>query len=323
MDGDVEMPEIGCDSMMLGDKHGNWEGHILPGTLFLVWGFHWMVSSFYRYAQSMQKNGAPYRSRSTEPIFPFWSWTAKFNKYPMEAILKVVICFFLFFLQINYQTYKNIICTSDEKRAGHIDTSHVASWAHASMNLGYMVSGMVEIVGYYYDLPAGLEQVVLSLGIFIEGFLFLFHKKHWPVDVTIHALLGYVIVAECTFTALEAFQPHNFIFTFGRIATHLFQGTWFYQSARVLFDGLVFWTETPDGEMGPSMFLPIIFTYHLLLLVVVMVAILVGFMIVYGNVKTKSPHVREMESFGLLDTEDHDGTAEKAIMMNNLHGRKY
>lgn len=42
---------------------------------------------------------------------------------------------------------------------GHWAMFHIGNWQHALMYSGFAVSGVVDLIGYYSPLPAGVEQV--------------------------------------------------------------------------------------------------------------------------------------------------------------------
>ena len=56
-------------------------------------------------------------------------------------------------------------------------------------------AGLVDALGILVTLPQGTEQIFLSMAFGLEGFLMLLHKKHEPVDLIAHELLGYTMVA--------------------------------------------------------------------------------------------------------------------------------
>ncbi|EFJ49766.1 hypothetical protein VOLCADRAFT_89557 [Volvox carteri f. nagariensis] len=201
------------------------------------------------------------------------------SRYPVESALKAIGGILLFILQITYGGYKYLVCPASI-RTGRLVTQHLNSWSHATMNLGFSLSGIVELLGAYVKFPAGTNLGILSGAFLIEAMLFSMHEKNGHLDQTVHWLLAQACWAGAVFSVLEAAFPENFLLTAGRAGSMLIQGTWFCQTAAVLFGGKLIWNDMftfPDSasaieDEAPAMFLPMIFTYHLLLVTIYMVA---------------------------------------------------
>lgn len=208
-----------------------------------------------------------------------------FNRYPVESVLKAIGGFLLFVLQVTYGGYKTLHCEDSSPRAGRLVTQHLNSWSHASMNLGFALSGLVELLGLHARLPEGTNQVFLAGGFFIEAMLFSMHEKNGALDQTIHWLLGQTIFAAAAFTALEAAFPEAFLLTAGRVFAQMLQGTWFCQAASVLFGGHRKWDDRWEGheDEAPAMFLPLTFTYHMLVIAGVLAAVYAVMEVVYSH----------------------------------------
>ncbi|KXZ49181.1 hypothetical protein GPECTOR_22g771 [Gonium pectorale] len=253
------------------------------------------------------------------------------GRYPVESALKAVGGFLLFILQITYGGYKGLHCEDGSPRAGRLVTQHLNSWAHASMNLGFSLSGLVELLGLHSRLPDGLNLVVLSGAFFIEAMLFSLHEKNGHLDQTIHWLLAQACWAGAIFAGLEAAWPESFLLTAGRVGSLLLQGTWFWQTARVLFDGLLQWDDNYNGheDEAPAMFLPMIFVYHMLVLMAFMVAVYAALEGLHKRLVPNGGHANEPgPSHGGYETsrllsEDDNGQHElgmKSVPLSTLSG---
>lgn len=90
---------LNCYGYPIPERQGNWQGHVFPGSIFLVWGVHWMLGTFWRFVAAT-RSGKAFHSRTTEGLLPFVPGIKAFNrKVPLESILKAVGGLLLFFLQ--------------------------------------------------------------------------------------------------------------------------------------------------------------------------------------------------------------------------------
>eukprot|EP00967_Tisochrysis_lutea_P155749 scaffold312359_cov17-Tisochrysis_lutea.AAC.1 len=62
---------------------GEWQGHVLPGCLFILWSLHWMQGSMRAYFSARAK-GVPFQSKACYglPGTPKW---------PLESYIVVVL----------------------------------------------------------------------------------------------------------------------------------------------------------------------------------------------------------------------------------------
>ena len=91
---------LDCYGNPIPERQGNWQGHVFPGSIFIIWGLHWLVGTYWRYLVA-SKAGRAFRSKTTEGLLPFLPQLKAFNKkYPLESVLKAVGGFLLFLLQV-------------------------------------------------------------------------------------------------------------------------------------------------------------------------------------------------------------------------------
>ncbi|GFR52135.1 hypothetical protein Agub_g14650 [Astrephomene gubernaculifera] len=312
-----------CDGSPTPERQGNWQGHVFPGTIFLIWGAHWFISASWRHIVAMRA-GRPYQSRSTEGLLTMVPGLKGFNRYPVESILKAFGGLLLFILQITYGGYKTLVCP-DGIRVGHFATQHINSWSHATMNLGYSLSGFVELLSAHSRFPSGTNMAFLSFGFFIEALLFTLHDKDSAVDSRVHFLLAQTCWAGAIFAALEAAYPENFLLSVGRIGSMLLQGSWFIQTARVLFEGITLWDDDHNNDAAPAMFLPVSYSFHMIFALAGMVTVYAGLEAIARRItpaatcaESGNPTYHGYETSRLLSEEDSlDGA--KAIALGNMN----
>ena len=77
----------------------------------------------------------------------------------------------------------------------------------------------------------------------------------------VHTLLVYAILGCLVFAAMECYNPHQILFTYGRVLFLILQGTWFLEVGFVLYplDGIVKWTD----DMNDIMWLTQSFVWHI------------------------------------------------------------
>lgn len=88
-----------------------------------------------------------------------------------------------------------LACRPGACTALHVAPASKVQACHSKNSDGSMPAGLVDALGIFVTLPMGTEQIFLSMAFGLEGFLMLLHKKHEPVDLIAHELLGYTMVA--------------------------------------------------------------------------------------------------------------------------------
>lgn len=154
------------------------------------------------------------------------------------------------------------------------------SLQHAFMYPAFIVSGAVDLLSMRFDVPAGTSQLFLSLCFLAEGLLFGLHKKHTPMDILVHQILFYAILACALFCALEAGYMHNPLFTAGRIGALYLQAAWFFAAARMMFESHTAWDPIYDTDVAPVWYMPLFFLQLCIIICIGMItAFLLGFAI--------------------------------------------
>ncbi len=136
------------------------------------------------------------------------------------------------------------------------------NWQHAAMYFAYMISGFVDIVGFYTELPPDSEQVMLisdhllnkytlksaecparapqaalGLAFVTEGLLLGFHLKGAPIEVLVHKILVITIAGSAAVMFAEICCKGSVLLTLARALLVLLQGIWFIQIGYILFKG--------------------------------------------------------------------------------------
>ena len=70
-----------------------------------------------------------------------------------------------------------------------------------------------------------------------ESLLMGLHKKHTPLDIAVHSVLFYTMLATAVLILLEAIRPRSFLLSCGRVAAVFTQGAWFLAAAGIMFTG--------------------------------------------------------------------------------------
>lgn len=223
---------------------GNFGGHALPGSFFIIFSLWWTWQAFRRYHHSKQKN-LPFQSSVTFHA----DCLPRCKSLQWEGILKV------FFTSVGLAI--EIITAYKD---GHF--VHIGNGQHATMFFFFGLSGVVDILMHHgAPLPQNTDYAIAMLAFIVEDVLFMFHMHgRGGLDVTIHTLLIYIIHACVVMCALEMRYKNSIIITVARCYLVLLQGTWFWQAGFILYKPLTAWQE---GDHKEIMLITMIFTWHM------------------------------------------------------------
>ncbi|KAK9803119.1 hypothetical protein WJX73_006959 [Symbiochloris irregularis] len=232
--------------------HGTWEGHVLPGSFFLIWSTWWLFSNFRLYLRSSTK--FPYISRS------WYEWPWWVRSVPLEPLFKVVFPFIGINMELwaGHVSYRRL-----HDDLGRFQLGNMQDWQHSAMYAAFMVSGIVDLIGHYCHavLPTGTEHGFLGAALLVEGILFAFHLKGTALDWNLHFLLVLVIMLAAIVTWAEIAQPCSVLMSTLRAQLVMLQGVWFCQIAQILFRPNAAWDPNYHGS---GMFVPVVFCMWLL-----------------------------------------------------------
>mmetsp|Transcript_7370 Transcript_7370/g.19700 ORF Transcript_7370/g.19700 Transcript_7370/m.19700 type:complete len:304 (+) Transcript_7370:113-1024(+) len=226
---------------------GEWQGHVLPGCLFILWSLHWMQGSMRAYFSARAK-GVPFQSKACYglPGTPKW---------PLESYIVVVLTAIAATLELCFHNegYARLMCSSEFVRAGHFDGSHLNNWQHAVMYFCFIMAALATIISYHAGLPAGTDKVFFALAFLGEGMLMGLHEKHDPLNQIVHQALALSMLAACIATAGEVIWPHSYLVTCSKVAAVLWQGVMFCVVAQILYCGGTTWDQSPTDTV-PSQY---------------------------------------------------------------------
>ncbi|NXD63767.1 TM45B protein, partial [Eolophus roseicapillus] len=227
-------------------RMASFKGHALPGSFFLFFGLLWSLKYPLRYL-SQKVNKKCHR------IYCFRGVDA------IEGGLKIIFALIGMMAEQFVPDGPHLYLYSGENR----DWVKLMSWQHTTMYLFYGLSGVVDVFTYASPVvPQGLDRLMLSVAMFVEGCLFYYHVLHRPMlDQHIHSLLLIAIFTEVGSTMLEVFLRDNIILEMFRACVTIVQGTWFWQISVVLFQpwGGPMWDEKDHNNI---MFLTMCFFWH-------------------------------------------------------------
>lgn len=247
---------------------GTLGGHVLPGTFFIIFGIWWSIITSMRLiytsmrTQSRKKETPEYRATVTMPCIclpctglrraPIESWF-KFIFGTIGLLGEVITG-----LHYEYSpavSHKSPTNGSQMHMDMNMDHHHhhkraavnnnlvrhlkmvTVNTQHIVMYTGFIFGALIEILAYHkFTLPKRLPHTMGILAFIIEAFLFAnhLHSRHM-LDIHVHTLLVYAIYGCVFFSFLETVKPDQIIFTYGRTAFTIFQGTWFWEVGFVLY----------------------------------------------------------------------------------------
>lgn len=240
---------------------GNFGGHALPGSFFLVFAVWWMCHIFHRYFRSMAKGGLPYKSSVT---FPCTCLCGRLQTWELEGAIKI------FFTSVGF-TLEIITAFKDGQ------FTYYGNGQHATMFFFFGLSGAVDILVHHrLPLPKNTQYIMATLAFTIEGLLFKFHLHgRDELDVLVHTLLLYAIYGSVLSCLIEMKFRRNVLASLTRTFFVCLQGTWFWQVAFILYSpfGSDKWDHKNQDHM---MLITMMFAWH--------IAGILIFMLILGSV---------------------------------------
>ncbi|XP_071540843.1 transmembrane protein 45B-like [Panulirus ornatus] len=171
---------------------GSFLGHLVPGTFFIVFGAWFTYRVFLRYFTCQRAVGtlgetcrSRYRNTSSFRC-PCWP------TLPLEGLLKIVAA-------VVGMTGEFVTAFDDGR------FTHIGNAQHMTMFFFFGLNGAVDVLTHYRaPLLPDLDFVSAILAFSMEALLFFYHlhgRSH--MDVQVHMLLFYVVVACAVSTTLE------------------------------------------------------------------------------------------------------------------------
>ncbi|EFJ40190.1 hypothetical protein VOLCADRAFT_121751 [Volvox carteri f. nagariensis] len=291
----------------------SWIGHFGPGIIMIIWGLHWMQGTFRNYFSSQRNKGQDYQARTTYNLWRFPAVSESMCKTFLPMIAMSIELYFA-----HRGGWRTLVCPAGTKREGRFYGPHMGNWQHAAMYPPVILSGLVDLVGMEVELPRGTQQVFLFLAFLCESLLMGLHKKHTPLDIAVHSVLFYTMMATAVMVLLEAIHPRSFLLSCGRVVTMLVQGGWFVMAAHILFEGVPAWIEDGGEDMAPAMMAPV---YFVAIIVVSLFLVFLAYLAFHTYYKYMDSSIACYERAGLLDEDRIDGRpTPHAVPMATLSG---
>ena len=211
-------------------KMGSYEGHALPGSMFIFIGLWWLFHVALENAANLKEQGKTRRNFSNTR-----SWRRfpcrRLRKIPLEPLLKLIGGLIGIVAELSGIRFQLVGENSEFQKPN--------KFAHSTMYGFFAFSGLVEILNRYNitQFSREAEYVVFSSAFWVEGTLFAFHLHGRDMfDVRIHTLLCIVIYLAALVILLEACLPRFRRELFmARTIFVLTQGTWFLEIGYTIY----------------------------------------------------------------------------------------
>ncbi|ELT98121.1 hypothetical protein CAPTEDRAFT_128578 [Capitella teleta] len=238
---------------------GNFGGHALPGSFFLVFSMWWTYHIFCRYYRSLVKGGLPFKGAVT---YPCTCLCGRLKTWEVEGAVLI------FFTTVGF-TLEIITAFKDGK------FTYYGNGQHATMFFFFGLSGVIDILVHHrFPLPKNIEYVTMTLAFLIEGLLFKFHLHgRDEMDVLLHTLLLYAVFGTLLCCLLEMKFRQSAMVSLARTFFVALQGSWFWQIGFVLynpFEGHGDWDHDNHDQM---MVITMMFAWHIAAILLLMLAV--------------------------------------------------
>jgi hypothetical protein len=205
---------------------------IYSGVILATFGFWWHINNCLHYVRSVPNEND---KKSQQQLIKFegsTSYTCFFIPYkvcrqwPIESIVKIIIAVIDVSMRIHDGYVNGPKPYIDPFRAMHIP-----------MVFGFFLAGWVEILVHYKLIyPKRITQVMMVLAFAMETLTMVFHTHERDLlETHMHRLIAMTMICSMIVAIGECFYPNNFGLILGRSFFMLTQGTWFIQSAFILW----------------------------------------------------------------------------------------
>lgn len=199
---------------------GDFPGHFLAGTLFLIMALWWSTKSILKHVCKQQKRSS---SLITKEFF--------FRAELFEGI--VIIGMASIGIIGLYIALSKIHQFSDKESK----LTLILHWHHLAMYVFFAILGGTKILCFIISsLPVSLVKLTLSSAFFVEAFIFYNHTHgRSVVDTFGHQLLSFDVFLAGLVAFIEFLTKDNVVLELLRSSLTMLQGMWFYQMAFVLY----------------------------------------------------------------------------------------
>jgi hypothetical protein len=201
--------------MTAADLHSTFEGHVLPGSMFILWALIWI-------GQNFRAGAFEARDRALESS-------------RLIPVLKVVLPLIGVWVEIPGE--------------GWGPTTTLMSLQHVTMYSAFALTGVVDLLASRGLLSGTATFVAYAAAQANAGWLFWGHAIHEGVDGIVHRILASAFFAVAALAVLEVFRPSAGL-AWLRLGTQLVLGSWFILGAWILY--LSGWDLAASYNVGRS-----------------------------------------------------------------------
>lgn len=213
----TDWPPMNHDMMAMtaADLHSTFEGHVLPGSMFILWALLWI-------GQNFRAGAFDARDRALESSL-------------VIPVLKVILPLIGVWVEIPGE--------------GWGPTSTLMSLQHVTMYSAFALTGVIDILAHRGLLPRAATFLAYGAAQANAGWLFWGHAIHDGVDGIVHRILAMVFFAVAAFGVMEVLRPSAGV-AWLRIGVQLVLGSWFIVGAWILY--LSGWDLAASYNVGRS-----------------------------------------------------------------------
>lgn len=211
---------------------GSLEGHLVPGTIFILISLWWYTRAVVL-CLKRRKERVIKRVKSKDAVAPsinrFHYWfpvKIRSCQLPVEPVAKTFLATCGVALELIYERQYTLL---DEK--GNFVQIHLNNYAHATMYSIFALSGVLDLIDFYslLRLPEGTTHFILGWAFFVEGLLFYNHLHgRSSLDVHFHSYIYFLAFATAIVLLLEVAITNPLPMILRAYLTSI-HGTWFYQ----------------------------------------------------------------------------------------------
>ena len=242
------------------------DAHVIGGIFFTVYGLTWVFPSMWMHMKTntgshilklrKSKNtyGTKYYNSESLPESNImnehlcqFSWLPMpcCPRLPLEPILKIVfsiigiiahLCFVLKTAP-NGRQYVGLLSQPFHiwNANGSFDIYGIKRPYHATLYGAFLLSGTVDILAIFVNLPRQTSPLFLFIAFLIEGILFFFHPQEKnAIDLQLHSVLTVIILACIVFSLVRVFYATNFVINLGLGCSVVVLGLWYVQTGYIL-----------------------------------------------------------------------------------------
>ncbi len=229
---------------------GSFIGHVIPGSFFILFGVWWIIQITRKYLWSLSRKTEPFRATATFPP------KLKCQNLDLEALLALsagIIGMIIELFIANVMVGKSI---------------GVNNGQHATMYFFFSMVGLIGILApTLRKLLPNIEHfryLSLALAYTAEALLFKFHLfGRDGMDIMVHTLLLYAVYGCIILTLAEMVRPTQVLLPLGRAFFTVLQGSWFWQTAFILYNPIPGHAEWDHENHHQTMLITCFFTWHM------------------------------------------------------------